>query len=394
MVERHVADALHPDRSGARRSNGRRAGVAGDPAPAAVGGHVDLDHVPLPVLILSGSGAVRGVNTAWSRLFRGIPDLDRPGAPRAEPAVVDRCSVHSWLRSALESGRAGSGEVRITTGGAQRWTRWWWHPSDDGEGLVVCVVDIDADKQREISLLQRASRDPLTGLLNRDHFLDLVERALRRLPEAETPPVVVFVDLDDFKAVNDEFGHDAGDEVLQAVAARLTAAVRPADVVARMGGVEFAVLCEDLREVDDLDVVTGRLREAVEAPLFVAGQLRRLTATCGAAPGVAADTATGLVRRADQGMYGRRRAARGRTARTRAGDVAVATQPEDRAAATAPLDLVGRSVQLLSEASELLAQAWHSAMGDHGRSQQPDRLVRAVRLTRAAVDALDERTLF
>jgi diguanylate cyclase (GGDEF)-like protein len=147
-----------------------------------------------------------------------------------------------------------------------------------------------------------AFHDPLTGLANRTLLADRLGQALARSGRGGTTAVLV-VDLDGFKHVNDTHGHAAGDAVLAAVAARLAAAVRPADTVARVGGDEFVVLCQDLGEAA-ARVLAARIEAVVGAPHTVAGVEHVLAASIGIAQ--VADVATTperLLAAADEAAY-------------------------------------------------------------------------------------------
>ena len=122
---------------------------------------------------------------------------------------------------------------------------------------------LDAERAK---LTHLALHDPLTGLPNRSLLLDRLAHAMALPARHQRPVMVLFLDLDDFKAVNDRFGHTAGDGVLVAVAERLTALVRPSDTVARLGGDEFVILCEDLDGGEpELTALTARIKDAVGA---------------------------------------------------------------------------------------------------------------------------------
>ena len=152
--------------------------------------------------------------------------------------------------------------------------------------------------------LHMAEHDDLTGLPNRSVLLDRVSHALLRTRRADRTIALLFVDVDRFKAVNDSHGHDVGDEVLRAIAARIDAGLRPGDTVSRLGGDEFVVLCEDVRGEGDALEVAGRIRAALAAPIQVGSTSVSITASVGVAlPGDAGDDAHGLLRFADAAMY-------------------------------------------------------------------------------------------
>jgi diguanylate cyclase (GGDEF)-like protein len=149
-----------------------------------------------------------------------------------------------------------------------------------------------------------ALHDPLTGLPNRTLLLDRLRHALERSQRTERPLALLFTDLDGFKVVNDTLGHAAGDEVLRQVAPRLTATVRAADTVARFGGDEFVVLCEDLHGPEEAEGTAGRIAAALAEPVRAGAGERVLTTSTGvivARGGTV--TPEELLRDADAAMY-------------------------------------------------------------------------------------------
>jgi diguanylate cyclase (GGDEF)-like protein len=136
--------------------------------------------------------------------------------------------------------------------------------------------------RNEERMRHQAVHDPLTGLPNRTLFRDRLEHAFAKREAGSTG--LLFLDLDNFKEVNDVYGHAAGDAVLVEVAHRLRATVRPADTVARLGGDEFVVVCEDV-DRDAVGALGARLLEAIQAPLKAADAEQRLTASIGCALG-------------------------------------------------------------------------------------------------------------
>ena len=162
-------------------------------------------------------------------------------------------------------------------------------------------------------LRHQAFHDGLTGLANRALFSDRVEHALARSIRTGSIIGVLFVDLDDFKTVNDRFGHQAGDQLLRSIAERIVAVLRPGDTAARLGGDEFAVLLEDLHGQEDARLVAERLIHAIRTPT----RLGDVDALVGASIGIALSTAGGelapdLLRNADFAMYRAKGAGKGR----------------------------------------------------------------------------------
>ncbi|MDQ3052767.1 MAG: EAL domain-containing protein [Actinomycetota bacterium] len=135
--------------------------------------------------------------------------------------------------------------------------------------LVLNTRDVTERHALETELRERALHDALTGLPNRALFLDLARQALARGHRKPAPLVVAFMDLDDFKAVNDTFGHRIGDELLGAIAARLVECLRPGDTIARLGGDEFAMLLEDT-ELPAAAAIVERMLDVVAVPVALA----------------------------------------------------------------------------------------------------------------------------
>jgi diguanylate cyclase (GGDEF)-like protein len=176
---------------------------------------------------------------------------------------------------------------------------------------------VDAVRQREelqIALAHQATHDPLTALPNRAQALRLITSALYRAQRSGEMTGLLFVDLDGFKAVNDSHGHACGDDVLREVAVRMSASVRPGDVVCRLGGDEFVVLVEPVVQERDLLDLATRLIAAVSQPIQAAGQHVRIGASVGVAVSRDARTdADALVAEADTAAYRAKRRGRGRT---------------------------------------------------------------------------------
>ncbi|GIX30577.1 MAG: hypothetical protein KatS3mg124_1049 [Porticoccaceae bacterium] len=175
------------------------------------------------------------------------------------------------------------------------------------------LTDLSARKQLEEKLLHDAFHDPLTGLPNRQLFLDRTRQALaaaRRRVEERC--AVIFVDLDRFKQINDSLGHAVGDAFLIAVAARLAETLRAGDTLARLGGDEFAFLLRGCREGEDALAFARRIRESFAAPFVAQGAELHLDASLGIALGGGeGESAEDLLRQADIAMYRAKRGGRG-----------------------------------------------------------------------------------
>jgi diguanylate cyclase (GGDEF)-like protein len=172
----------------------------------------------------------------------------------------------------------------------------------------------DEDRRRyEERLRHLAFHDPLTGLVNRALFVDRVDHALATRERTQRLVAVLFVDLDDFKEINDSYGHSVGDRVLAAVADCLRGCVRAADTPGRLGGDEFAILLEDLAGPQDADATADRIRAALEQPVEAHGIEVQVHASIGVA---VADERIGstdeLLRAADLAMYAMKAAGKAR----------------------------------------------------------------------------------
>jgi diguanylate cyclase (GGDEF)-like protein/PAS domain S-box-containing protein len=173
------------------------------------------------------------------------------------------------------------------------------------EGYVCNIRDISERKQAEALLVYQALHDPLTGLPNRTVILDRAEQMLARARRIGQPVAALFIDLDNFKDINDTLGHETGDSILCAVADRFRATVRDSDTVGRFGGDEFVVLTEGATVPAGPEALAERLRRALEAPFFLPG-LEDIPLSMSASIGIASGvrpTATGLLRDADTALY-------------------------------------------------------------------------------------------
>jgi diguanylate cyclase (GGDEF)-like protein/PAS domain S-box-containing protein len=175
----------------------------------------------------------------------------------------------------------------------------------DVNGIVLTIRDVTGRRTLEDQLRHQAFHDALTGLSNRALFLDRVEHALARIRRSDSPiPAVAFIDLDDFKLVNDSLGHGAGDELLRAVADRLRGCLRSGDTPARLGGDEFAVLLEDAPDARAVVEVAERILDALNAPVLIDGREVYARASIGIATRRGPTTTPEeLLRNADLAMY-------------------------------------------------------------------------------------------
>jgi diguanylate cyclase (GGDEF)-like protein/PAS domain S-box-containing protein len=172
-------------------------------------------------------------------------------------------------------------------------------------GLVITLRDVTERRRLESELTHQAFHDALTGLANRVLFADRLQHALARAARDGSVVGVLFIDLDDFKIVNDTLGHAVGDQLLIAVAQRISGALRADDTAARLGGDEFAALIENVWDPDAVEDTAQRILNALAEPIPVEGGGQNLTAVAsiGITTTPEADTADELLRQADLALY-------------------------------------------------------------------------------------------
>ena len=233
----------------------------------------------------------------------------------------DRDSVQASLEALFSPPYSTDHEERALTVDGWRWFHWSDRALLDENGEVVEIVAVGRDvterKRQEERLNWLAQHDGLTHLPNRTFFEEHCVRALARARRSGECLAFLFIDLDHFKAVNDELGHSVGDAMLQAAAQRLQGMVREQDTVTRLGGDEFMILLEDIAERDDARLVAEKALNALSRPYEIEGHSIR----CGASAGVAiypddGNDVAGLVEKADAAMYQAKRQGRGRIAFT------------------------------------------------------------------------------
>lgn len=176
-------------------------------------------------------------------------------------------------------------------------------PWDGGWHFHAFLRDISDRLEHEAQLLQLALTDSLTGLSNHRAALDRLDQALARGYRHHHPVAVLYIDVDHFKTINDTLGHAAGDMVLVDLAHRLRAIFRTEDTLARMGGDEFLVICEDLASPEAAHLLADRTRSELAQPYCIGEQLLVVTASVGLALSTETATAQSLMAQADTHMY-------------------------------------------------------------------------------------------
>ncbi len=258
------------------------------------------------IMIIGADGVVRFVSPAASRTLHLNPEqvtgkrlLDLWGDD-------DRERLRSFLEDIGATPHGAVGPVELRIGRASRVVEAVGNnlSSDPAvRGFALNFHDISERKVLEEKLRQLAFHDPLTLLANRNLFRDRVEQALIRARRAGSCAAVMFLDVDNFKDINDSLGHDTGDRLLQAVARRIGRTSGSSDTVARLGGDEFGVLLENVRTAEEAQQIAATLIESLEAPFVLDGREVRVTASVGLAYSATSPTAKSLLCNADLAMY-------------------------------------------------------------------------------------------
>lgn len=183
--------------------------------------------------------------------------------------------------------------------------------TESGLFVISAVRDVTERKHFETQILHQATHDPLTGLPNRALFHDILAHAMAHTLRTEKLLVVMFLDLDGFKNINDTLGHDYGDILLKEIARRLNVQLRKDDLVARQGGDEFTILLQDISDVQDITQISEKILAAVSEPIMTNGHEMHVTASMGITVFPFDDTdIEHLLRNADTAMYRAKEAGR------------------------------------------------------------------------------------
>ena len=268
-----------------------------------------VQHAADVILVLEPDGTVRHVSPAVQAVLGYEPDRLVGTRGWALVHEGDAQSAQVFHAELLEQRGSRSVELRWQhRDGSWRWlevkgTNLLHQPGV--RGIVLNARDISRHKSLETQLVQRALHDQLTGLPNRMLFMDRLEQALERSARRGKFAAVLFLDLDRFKLVNDNLGHDHGDQLLVQVADRLRGCLRRVDTIARIGGDEFTVLLEDVGVSADAALVAERIIEAFRGSFRIENQEIFVGASIGIALGGRdqGTTAQGLLRNADIAMY-------------------------------------------------------------------------------------------
>ena len=277
---------------------------------SALAGQFDtaLNNMPHGLCMFAANGRLAVMNHRFSEMMNLSDDLVHRGANA--PDIVAACvsagaitaASGKMILSEIENSKARDIITTEPDAVRARSLSWTFQPMAGG-GAVVLLEDITERRNAEARITHLARYDELTALPNRVNFRDEIERLLRVPHDAEQLSALLFIDLDQFKQVNDTLGHPCGDQLLCAVADRLRGMLRPEDFVARFGGDEFVVFQQNIRSTEDAAHLARRIVDHLSERYKIDNHLVEIGASVGIAMaprGVSADT---LLKNADMALY-------------------------------------------------------------------------------------------
>jgi len=277
---------------------------------AALAGQFDtaLNNMPHGLCMFRADGSLAVMNHRFRELLNLPGDIVNHSFSASD--VVNACVVAGSVSAAsckvilseIENSQARDIVTADPDGARDRSLSWTFQPMAGG-GAVVLVEDITERRRAEARISHLARFDELTALPNRVNFRDEIERLLKLPHESSRLSALLFIDLDQFKQVNDTLGHPCGDGLLCAVADRLRQMLRPEDFVARFGGDEFVVFLRDISANEEASGLARRIVDRLSEPYKIGSHLVEIGASIGiamTAPGVSADT---LLKNADMALY-------------------------------------------------------------------------------------------
>jgi diguanylate cyclase (GGDEF)-like protein len=280
-----------------------------------------IEQSPLGTLIFRPDGSTLLSNTAWKQLW----SFGEEGDPEDMNVFEDKQIYAAGLVPYIEETMVGGAVItppllydptRFGVKANWRWFRAFIYPVRDESAtlseVTIILEDVTERRALEERIAHQAFHDSLTGLANRTLFADRLEHALARTERQEDEIAVMFIDLDDFKHVNDSLGHGAGDSLIVEIATRISACLRTQDTFARFGGDEFVLLLEDVDEGGAI-VVAERILREIRSPITIDGSELSVTASIGIVLGDSARIrGEELLRSADAAMYRSKRGGKNR----------------------------------------------------------------------------------
>lgn len=235
-----------------------------------------VEHSPVSVMITDPTGTIEYVNPRFCQVSGYSSEEVQGKNPRILKGDALPDQVYREMWDIILSGRGWRGEFHNRNkDGSLVWELASISPVFDDRGEITHFVGVKEDitelKRLQDKLGQMAHSDELTGLPNRALFFDRLEQFMIQARRKHGRFALLFADLDGFKSINDSFGHQVGDKLLQAVAHRLTLCVREADTVARMGGDEFVIILNEINHWQEPSIVARKLMEAITTPFNIEG---------------------------------------------------------------------------------------------------------------------------
>ena len=270
---------------------------------------------PVAILIQHQSGDIIDCNDALVRMLGASSEMEYLGAQLGEFVAYDELTDHRFFDVQTSEDLDGLTVPIRTADDKLLWCELSVAPVDgSGNTWMVHLVDVTQRRARELDLLEQARRDAVTGLANRREILEvLAEKAsvttIGADPMIEAPCAVVVIDLNGFKLINDNFGHQAGDQLLEAVARRLSANIRECDTVGRVGGDEFAVVLSGPINELSAAIKADGLAECFATPFEIDAGWVTVGASAGSAVVVGGESISESIARADHRMYENKRSA-------------------------------------------------------------------------------------
>ncbi|USE37551.1 diguanylate cyclase domain-containing protein [Endozoicomonas sp. SCSIO W0465] len=275
-----------------------------------------LDCAGEGIVGVDKEGKITFINPTACELLGGVEEafLDQHISPFLFDADSGETAQDQWQRSdiyreCLEKGGTIKQSTELINLGQGRFPAEFniaaiVNSRNSVQGAVFVFQDITERKKMEDQLLRMAKYDSLTGLANRTLFREFLQSSMDRSDRYHNNTAVMFLDLDHFKEINDQLGHDAGDQLLSSVAHRLEGCIRKVDIIARLGGDEFAVVLDDVKNPEDTRTVANKILNALREPHDLGGSSRNVGTSIGIAfyPENGGDI-DGLIKAADEAMY-------------------------------------------------------------------------------------------
>ena len=310
-------DAIRPEQAGATDEIGRLAKAFWEMTQnlkitTVSKKYVDniIKNMPGGLVVVSPAGTIQTVNQRTLTMF-GYSEDELLGTMAATLFTPDDDAVLSpnLIPTLVKNGPLKDADVTCLTKAGRRFPAHFsgsamHNEEGELEGIICVINDITELKNAEHTLRKMAHYDALTGVANRNLFFERLENTIRDAQRDERIFALLYLDLDNFKPINDSMGHDAGDLVLKTVASRLQEVVRTGDTVARMGGDEFTIILHALHSAADAEILARKISEIISAPFVINGSDCTLGASIGISlfPDDGADTEI-LVNKADYAMY-------------------------------------------------------------------------------------------